>query len=78
VQIGVVPKRVQEFISELELTGASCKTCGAGAVSGDSSGVLLVLADSPPSALCQKYGYSLFEATCDTLGARLVEEAKNN
>jgi mevalonate kinase len=72
VQIGVVPKKVQAFIADLESMKASAKICGAGAVSGDSSGVMLVLAERAPFELCQKYGYSLIEAEGDSLGARLV------
>lgn len=72
VTLGVVPAKVQAFISELERAGASAKICGAGSISGDTSGVVLVLSDERPDALCQKYGYQLIEAQGESHGARVV------
>lgn len=70
--IGVVPKKVQNFISELQKEGASAKICGAGAVHGENGGIVLALADKSPLELCKKYGYSLIEAQGENQGARLI------
>lgn len=71
-KIGVAPLRVQQFIDELKTVGGVAKICGAGAVRGDRAGALLVLADEPPTALCEKYGYTIMSVRGDPLGARIV------
>ncbi len=72
VQLGVVPKKVQSFISDVENMGGAAKICGAGAIAGDSSGVLLTVGENPPHELAAKYGYSVIQAEGESLGARLV------
>ncbi len=72
VDIGVVPKRVQHFIADIESAGGSAKICGAGAVSGDKGGVVLVFADESPTALCAKHGYTASPVRGDPLGIRMV------
>ncbi len=71
-QIGVVPGRVSQFIREVEARGGAAKICGAGAVEGEAAGVLIVLADETPTALCEKYGYTVSPLRGDPLGTRLV------
>jgi len=70
--IGVVPERVQRFIADLEKTGAAAKVCGAGSVTGDRCGVVLVFADEPPVELCEKHGYTVSPVRGDPLGTRMV------
>jgi mevalonate kinase len=70
--IGVVPQRVQYFIADVEASGGSAKICGAGAVSGDKGGVVLVFADVPPTDLCTKHGYTASPVRGDPLGTRMV------
>lgn len=72
VRLGVVPQKVQSFISEIEAMGGAAKICGAGAVAGDTSGVLLAVGENPPHKLASKYGYTVIEAEGESLGARLV------
>lgn len=72
VKIGVVPEKAQRFIADVEATGAAAKVCGAGSISGEKAGVLLVFASQPPTDLCQKYGYSVLSVRGDPLGARIV------
>lgn len=57
--IGVVPQKVQCFIDELEQNGLAAKICGAGAISGEQGGVVLVLGQDEKAlaAACQQYGY---------------------
>lgn len=71
-RIGVVPQKVQRFVDEIECAGGAAKICGAGAVRGDTGGVLLVLADFMPSALAAKYGYKISPLRGDPLGTRIV------
>ncbi len=60
VRIGVVPAKVERFIADLELQELAAKVCGAGAISGDTAGVVLVLAANVDSlaTICDEYGYS--------------------
>jgi mevalonate kinase len=71
-QIGVVPARIQQFAREIELTGGAAKICGAGSISGEAGGVMLVLADRMPVQLCAKYGYTVSPVRGDPLGTRIV------
>jgi len=70
--IGVVPKQVQGFIADIEAWGASAKVCGAGSITGDHGGIVLVFSDTPPTELCEKYGYSVSPVRGDPLGTRMV------
>ena len=70
--IGVVPEKVQAFIREVEDWGGAAKVCGAGAVSGDAAGVVLVVSSESPAELCAKHGYTLIPVRGDPLGARIV------
>ena len=70
--IGVVPERVQNFIAEVEQWGGAAKVCGAGTVTGDSAGVVLVFADTPPTEICAKHGYTVSPVRGDPLGTRMV------
>ncbi len=72
VRIGVVPPRVQQFIADVESWGAAAKVCGAGAVSGDNAGMVMVVSDRPPKELCHKYGFPILSVRGDPLGARIV------
>ncbi len=70
--IGVVPSKVQLFISEIEGNGASAKVCGAGTVMGEKGGIVLVFSDQSPTELCQKYDYTVSPVRGDPLGTRMV------
>ena len=72
VVLGVVPKKVQSFIHDIEQLGGAAKISGAGAIAGDTSGVLLVIASAKPCELAAKYGYNIIVAEGESLGARLV------
>ncbi|MCE9615593.1 MAG: mevalonate kinase [Lentisphaerae bacterium] len=71
-RIGVVPPRVQEFIADVERTGAAAKICGAGAVGGENAGIVLIVAPQPPLELCRRYGYEIVAVRGEPLGARIV------
>lgn len=70
--IGVVPSTVRNFIEEIEAWGGSAKICGAGAVTGECGGVVLVFADEMPKAVCDKYGYAVSPVRGDPLGTRII------
>lgn len=70
--IGVVPKTVQNFIADIEQWGGSAKICGAGAVTGENGGIVLVFSDQQPIELCVKYGYTVSPVRGDPLGTRIV------
>ncbi|MDA0991365.1 MAG: mevalonate kinase [Verrucomicrobia bacterium] len=72
VRIGVVPNRVQQFISAVEQAGAAAKICGAGAVLGENAGMVLVVSENPPVELCRKFGYDLVAVRGEPLGSRIV------
>jgi mevalonate kinase len=61
----VVPPKIQQFIAELEELGFAGKICGAGAVSGDNAGVVLVVGDDNPAqklpCLVKKYNYETYQ-----------------
>lgn len=61
VDIGVVPEKVQQFIGEIERLGAAAKICGAGTVSGNTAGIILVTAEEEKQvrSICDRYGYEL-------------------
>ncbi len=59
VKIGVVPSRVQQFISEIEQAGGAAKICGAGAVWGDEAGFVLIAAESSPQHLAERFDYQV-------------------
>jgi len=71
-RIGVVPERVQQFVSDVEVAGGAAKVCGAGSTRGQGGGVVLVLADFMPTALADKYGYKISPVRGDPLGTRIV------
>lgn len=74
VKIGVVPERVQNFISDIQRFGGAGKICGAGAVAGDQAGVVLVMTDNEAALkiLCANYHYTILPIEGDTRGVHVV------
>ena len=71
-QIGVVPNKVQSFIADIENWGAAAKTSGAGAVTGNRGGIVLVFSEQSPHHICEKYGYELIPIKGESIGARIL------
>jgi mevalonate kinase len=70
-QIGVVPKKVQNFIRELTAQyQAAAKICGAGSIKGEYAGSLLCISEQPPKELCEKYGYHYQPIRIDNQGVQ--------
>jgi mevalonate kinase len=62
-RIGVVPEKVKMFINRCFDHGIAAKICGAGAVSGDTAGMIWALADDDDTMqslqdIAQSFGYS--------------------
>src|SRR3990167_496538 len=74
VKIGVVPERVQRFITDIAAAGGAAKICGAGAVAGDSAGAVLIAHDDYQvvSALAMRYGYTVAPIVFETRGVHVV------
>lgn len=74
VKIGVVPTKVQQFIHEIQKRNGAAKICGAGSVSGDQGGIVLVMAESELDLtdLCQRYQYSMLPIRCEPRGVHVV------
>lgn len=71
--IGVVPETVKAFIKEIKTGGAAAKICGAGAIRGQSGGIVLVAAETPPIAICGKYGYHCTSLKGEERGVHLED-----
>jgi len=62
--IGVVSDRVQRFIDKIELAGGAAKISGAGSVTGDAAGVVLVFIENQAALekLVTDFSYDLLSA----------------
>ena len=60
-RIGIVPKKVHDFILGVEQLGAAAKVCGAGSITGESAGAVLVITRSIEEIkpLCKQYDYTI-------------------
>jgi mevalonate kinase len=71
-KIGVVPLKVQQFIKAIEQQGGAAKICGAGSITGDTAGVVMVVSAEDLSPLVAHYGYKLENLKGDTYGTRII------
>lgn len=72
--IGVVPPLVQQFVGEVKQLGGAAKICGAGAVAGNKSGIVWVVADHAEALteLCHQYHYTILPVTGESRGVHAV------
>jgi len=72
-ELGVVPKKVQEFIEEIELCNGAAKVCGSGAVAGKNAGAVVSLGNFDCiSKIAQRFGYTIKRIKQSSLGAYVV------
>ncbi len=69
-KIGVVPEHVQGFIQKIHALGGAAKICGAGAVSGSTAGIVMVVIEDASlfTSLCDNYGYPILAVSGDVRG----------
>ncbi len=74
IDIGVVPTRIQTFISDIESAGSAAKICGAGAVRGDTAGVVLIATDNIATLknVCKQHAFEYEEIIPQQKGAHFV------
>lgn len=74
--IGVVPEKVQQFILAMENIGGAAKICGAGSISGDQAGAVLVMLDDEKTlaAMSARYGYSYMPIMGEARGVHIEEQ----
>lgn len=72
--IGVVPKKVQHFVREVEQANGAAKICGAGAISGDKAGIVLAVTEDLAALenICSRYHYSILPITGEARGVHIV------
>jgi hydroxymethylglutaryl-CoA synthase len=56
--LGVVPKRVQEFVRSIEKNQGVAKISGSGSILGETAGMVIVIDCSVIEQLCNDYGYT--------------------
>lgn len=71
-QIGVVPKRVSNFIEACERKNLAAKICGAGACYGEAAGMVLVLGNESLHELCKEYQYELTPTQIEIRGSHVL------
>jgi mevalonate kinase len=74
VRIGVVPPAVQDFIKSVAVIGGAAKICGAGSISGDKAGVVLVITEDEAALaeLCARHDYSLLPIIGESRGVHVI------
>lgn len=70
VHIGVVPEPVQQFIHAIQVAGGAAKICGAGSITGEQAGMVLVMLQDEQrlASICQRFAYELTSIKCESRG----------
>lgn len=74
-KIGVVPEPVNQFISQIEQQGGAAKICGAGSITGQHAGMVLVMTNDIVSltSLCSHYHYDIVPVVGESRGVHVVK-----
>lgn len=69
VHIGVVPPAIAQFIETAEALGLAGKICGAGAIRGNTAGILLLHGpEEQVASLCSAQGYAMMPCVMEPRG----------
>jgi mevalonate kinase len=71
-RLGVVPQAIGDLIDHIERAGASAKVCGAGALSGEGAGLVLVLAPLGIAQELKRDGLKLHPVEVDHEGSYIT------
>ncbi len=73
-KIGVVPEKINDFVTLLEKTGAAAKICGAGSVAGNNAGIMMIVTDDLTSlaSLCSQYHFEIMPIAGENRGVHVV------
>lgn len=73
-KIGVVPQKVQRFISDIESAGQAAKISGAGSIKGEHGGMVIVACEQPNllKTLCERYQFPFFKIHKESRGAHCL------
>lgn len=74
LQLQIVPSPVADFIQALEAAGFAAKICGAGAISGDGAGMVLICGESNTTMqqILTKYNYTAEVVEAEAHGIRII------
>ncbi len=74
VRLGVVPERVQTFVAQIEAQAGAAKICGAGTITGEQAGAVLVVTKNKPAlqCLCAQFSYACTPIDCEPRGLRAI------
>lgn len=70
--IGVVPAKVMHLIRDIEAAGGAAKVCGAGAISGNAAGIVLLISEASIEDVVSKHGYQIETVQIDLRGTQIV------
>jgi mevalonate kinase len=71
-KIGVVPEKVQQFLCEAEKRNGVGKICGAGSMSGENAGIVMIFAENDIIDLINRFGYQLLTIGATKHGVRII------
>jgi mevalonate kinase len=72
-ELGVVPRKVQDFIKEIESSSGAAKICGSGAVAGENAGAVIALGNFDYiNEISQRFNYSIKKVKQSNRGAYVL------